>query len=57
MRALLSGGHFRVWYDGGGEQKACMVLLFGENQKIVGRQRFRKSGSIEGNYLFSIITE
>ena len=57
MRALLSGGNFRVWNDGGGKQKACMVLLLGENQKIVGRQRFRKSGSIEGNYLFSIITE
>ena len=46
MRALLSGEHFRMWNDGGGEQKACMVLLLGENQKIVGNQRFRMSGSI-----------
>ena len=57
MRALLPGVHFRMWNDGGGEKKACMVLLLGENQKIVGNQRFRKSSSIEGNYLFSITTK
>ena len=57
MRALLSGGYFRIWNDGGGEKKACMVLLLGYDQKIVGHKRFRNFGSIEGKYLFYITTK